>query len=53
MNRSLELSIKLWTENPKLSKVYAKALSNEFKKPVKDQRPAHEVARRMPPRRKK
>ena len=44
MSKSLEKSNKFFNENPQLLQRYAKALSEEFKKPVKDQRPASKVA---------
>ena len=47
MNRSekqMKESIELWTKNPKLLDRYCKALSDEFKKPIDQQRPSHKVA---------
>ena len=44
MSKSLEASNKFFNETRQLLQKYAKALSNEFKKPVKDQRPASKVA---------
>ena len=44
MSESLKLSLEFWNDNPGLVAAYMKALSDEFKKPVDQQRPSHKVA---------
>ena len=44
ISKSFEKSLKFWRENPELVDTYLKALGNERKKPVAEQRSEHKIA---------
>ena len=44
ISKSFEESLKFWRENPDLVDTYLKALGDERKKPVAEQRPEHKIA---------